>query len=492
MARAQEHPFLLNAGLPRTGTTSFSRACRLAGLRALHSWEPSKPLGNEDQRDRWWREQWNRVLHGEPGELLQYDSLSDNPFMFQVSRFRSAFPNATVVCTTRSRETWVNSILRCKPNNCAGGLYLPRQHPQLGLHYPYRNDTTTRAALSELFDLHYATECIANGALLLDLRSDSDELWTRLCTAVPAQYRVSCVQVQTKRAPWPGSHARPGSEAAAPSTRAAAGHNAVAAQAPECPFEVPTTPEHVPPAIKVLETSCAPWDHAHGVNAPIRRCARQLNPTERMVGQGFGSYLHRVAQAALLASSHGTRFVPMLHPRVQSYLPLADASNISRVGDCADRLHCCLFDVPSPEMCHNTSDLGKVWPGSNWRALGLQSASHLFREASTVLAGLLKPREGFAATLALPPPPRSHCIAVQIRAGDSCIKAASRQRRCDPLAKFLNATLRLVEHYRVRRVVVASDSSRERDAFLAMLPPFVHAVSLRLHRTCAHSQLPKP
>ena len=468
-----EHAFVLNAGLPRTGTTSFSLATRMAGMHALHSWEPQHPLGTEDRRDRWWREQYEQVLLGKPGELIRYDSLSDNPFMFQTARFRSAYPNATIVCTTRERSKWVQSMLKCKPHNCAGGLYLPRQFPQIALSYPYRNDSATIDSLSALFDLHYQTEC--SNATLLDLRMSSNELWRRLCSVVPEQHVAPCWSQLYAGRTWPGtSVSSPPSVTVGPGIAFAATDSDTVTASLEnasCPYEIPDRPEYLPSRYAALDGTCPAWVRPYGINTPTASCAEAT-----IVGQGFGSYFHRIAQAALFAWTLGARLVPKLHPRVQDYSPILNASHVTRDIACLSKplQHSCLFDVRRKTGCKNNSQLGTVYPGLGYTRLGL-TRQNFFREVSAMMATLLQPRGGLREALSLPAAPQS-CIAVQIRAGDSCIKAAVR-RKCDPLAAFLNATMVLVDRYQIHDVVVASDSASERNKFVSSLPAWVRVTT---------------
>ena len=488
LSHAHSHAFIVNAGLPRTGTTSFSAATRLVGMQALHSWEPHQPLGTEDRRDRWWREQYEQVLLGNPGELIRYDSLSDNPFMFQTARFRSAYPNATIVCTTRDRSTWVQSMLKCKPHNCAGGVYLLRQFPQFPLGYPYRNDSATVDLLSAVFDLHYRTECA--DATLLDLRWNSSELWHRLCSAVPARYTTSCWRQVAAGQPWPGtreiSPENPkGSTSSVLVSEAALSKveqqrqpraverdfSASSSLSAICPTEAPGGAEHLPPPSTAFTGTCPAWARTDGISTPLSSCAEST-----IVGQGFGSYFHRVAQAVLFTSRLERRYVPRLHPRVRDYSPLmVNSSKASYDHACRNKQHSCLFEVPAATSCRNTSSLGTVYPGLRLPEQYGLTQQTFFREVSATVSTLLIPKERLRTALA-PPATSSLCIAVQIRAGDSCIQAAVR-RKCDPLVSYLNATMVLVHRYHLHDIVVASDSASERQKFISMLPTWLRVTT---------------
>ena len=199
-------PFLVNVGLPRTGTMSFTIAARAVGLRVLHSWNTPAFHGkraSEHTRDHWWRQHYAAVLSGVPGELDVYDALTDSPFYSRATDLRRAYPNATFCCTTRSASSWVDSMIFGHLG--AGGLYLPRL---FGLSTPYRNTTDARRNLTRAFHLHARHECAAVNATLLDLRSSSAELWRRLCGAIPpalgAAPRERCAG--KREAPWPRTH----------------------------------------------------------------------------------------------------------------------------------------------------------------------------------------------------------------------------------------------------------------------------------------------
>ncbi len=116
-----------------------------------------------------------------------------------------AYPNATFVCTTRSIESWMASMIF--GNLMAGGLYLPRLY---GLTTPYKNTTETRANLTRVYREHSRDECIAVNATRLDLRDGSEALWRKLCSALPStlplRHQERCEEKRMARAPWPTTH----------------------------------------------------------------------------------------------------------------------------------------------------------------------------------------------------------------------------------------------------------------------------------------------
>jgi hypothetical protein len=194
--------FLVNVGLPRTGTTSFQMACESVGLNTIHSWNPPGRTQPEHKRDYWYRENYPKVLSGAPGPLSSSDALTDTPFYSRALDFKAAFPNASFVCTTRSPSSWVDSMMF--GHLLAGGMYLPRMY---GLIVPYRNNSETRHNLTRLFHEHRRDECGAVNATPLDLRDGADELWRRLCLALPAgPRRLACEAKRASKAPWPRKH----------------------------------------------------------------------------------------------------------------------------------------------------------------------------------------------------------------------------------------------------------------------------------------------
>lgn len=195
--------FLVNVGLPRTGTTSFQMACESIGLRTVHSWNPPGRTKPEHYRDHWYREHYAKVLTGTPGPALENEeALTDSPFYSRAADFKRAYPNSTFVCTTRSVNSWVDSMMY--GHLLAGGLYLPRLY---GLAAPYRNTSETRHNLTRLFREHARDECAAVNATNLDLRDGAVELWRRLCLAMPSEERrEACERRRASHPPWPRTH----------------------------------------------------------------------------------------------------------------------------------------------------------------------------------------------------------------------------------------------------------------------------------------------
>jgi hypothetical protein len=107
-------PALVNVGLPRSGTQSFTAAAERLGLRAAHI-----GYGEND---------WDGISRfrecgtGPVGAfMLQYDVLSDSPYYGLVEALAANCPATPLVSTTRSQESWIAS---CSRHPAAGGRYM--------------------------------------------------------------------------------------------------------------------------------------------------------------------------------------------------------------------------------------------------------------------------------------------------------------------------------------------------------------------------------
>ena len=178
-------PWIVNVGLPRTGTTSFSRALELLGLRSLHIWKRAEldptlltRLKSNDPRLRRF--------------LAQYHALSDTPFYALRNVFERHYPDALLVHTTRPKDDWIRSKLNFKT---AGGEFLSSLCELRGVPY----SRTDRGALGRLYDLHHATVCHRLPAI--DLADpDSHAKWEVLCSAFPRREGIISRAVELE---WP-------------------------------------------------------------------------------------------------------------------------------------------------------------------------------------------------------------------------------------------------------------------------------------------------
>ena len=141
-----------------------------------------------------------RVSRWRPGELSKYE-LADSPFFSRAADFRRAYPNATFVCTTRSAESWANSMIF---GHRAGGLYLPRIY---GLNTPYSNTCIAPQPDARLSSA--SAPRVRRGQCHLDLRMAQPRMEPLLCGLTAGSGsapRDKCEAKLRANAPWPRTH----------------------------------------------------------------------------------------------------------------------------------------------------------------------------------------------------------------------------------------------------------------------------------------------
>eukprot|EP00966_Prymnesium_polylepis_P072839 1691463-Prymnesium_polylepis.1 len=260
----------MNVGLPRTGTTSFTAAAQRLHVNVMHIWwgwdnnattwsrflrgdalllpaarrahrcavnetsTASSPcvsnkdlrIGPYDPKTLAWKTFAELVGHG---RIL---ALSDTPFYTDRLSMSKAYPDARFVCTTRSRETWIASMISFGE---AGGRWLA-DRKNLTRHFPYdqhwrgspKGGGNGKArqqlvhALGTAFDRHHATECAGLPLLSLDEKNDT-VLWANMCGVLPTpksalerivgaspfHYAQGCAQLVATGAPWPRANGKP-------------------------------------------------------------------------------------------------------------------------------------------------------------------------------------------------------------------------------------------------------------------------------------------
>jgi hypothetical protein len=210
LVRCKEPEYLVNAGLPRTGTTALHAAAVAIGLPSVHVWNdvlyPTSPswLAPFDVS----MPRWNGFLHGDVnGSSLdpRYVLLGDAPFFMDSGAIAQRFPLTKILCTTRDVEDWVNSMVRFPW--LPGTLYFAHRYglqhhiDWRGKRRPpvYSNRSESREALRDAFRAHHKAECL--NATTLDLRMPPAELWRLFCAIVPARFYDRCTEHVTK--PWP-------------------------------------------------------------------------------------------------------------------------------------------------------------------------------------------------------------------------------------------------------------------------------------------------
>lgn len=178
-------PFVINVGLPRTGTTSFSRAVELLGFQSLHIWENAE--FNPIVIDR---------LKANDGELRQflsgYDALSDTPFYALREIFELYYPDTMLIYTTRPKTEWIKSMLN---HRMAGGDYLVKRYGLRGV--PYKKED--QDDLSRLYDQHHEQVCWDLPSIDLGDLNDQSK-WQLLCSAFPHH---EALFLRTKNMKWP-------------------------------------------------------------------------------------------------------------------------------------------------------------------------------------------------------------------------------------------------------------------------------------------------
>lgn len=178
-------PFIVNVGLPRTGTTSFSKAVELLGFKSLDIWSQAEYDPTVIERFK--------ANDGEIRKFLsQYHALSDTPFYALRDTFEQYYPHVTLVFTTRPKEDWVKSMFK---HQRAGGNFLTKLYGAKGI--PYKENDQHK--LSQIYDQHHASVCY--GLPSIDLESQDDQVkWKLLCSAFPQHKELLLRALEIK---WP-------------------------------------------------------------------------------------------------------------------------------------------------------------------------------------------------------------------------------------------------------------------------------------------------
>lgn len=173
-ARADERkapPWIVNVGLPRTGTASFAAAVRLLDLNPLHIWNEAEKNPKLLRKAK--------ANHPNCREFMaQYHAVSDTPFYAMRETFERFYPNALILYTTRDRDEWVESMIA---HRRAGGRFLANLYGLSGVP-PYA--TSHQAMLARMYDRHHAEVCV--GLPSIDIGDQNDHVkWELLCSALP-------------------------------------------------------------------------------------------------------------------------------------------------------------------------------------------------------------------------------------------------------------------------------------------------------------------
>eukprot|EP00750_Incisomonas_marina_P028106 INCI643.4.p1 GENE.INCI643.4~~INCI643.4.p1 ORF type:complete len:258 (-),score=35.01 INCI643.4:450-1223(-) len=204
---------VVNVGLPRTGTTSFHHAVPLLNFSSTHM------IFNTTRLDI--RSQLVPLTHdfrtngsGLFAELCtMYDAFSDTPCYGLIEALRKHRPDVALVATSRSKNSWVNSMQR---NPSAGGHYLLHSllHTQelssfraeLKQHNKTRSESRLDG-LEEVYDNHAALLKKYN-VPTIDLTASSAEKFKVLLDSLPetpvTQVARQCLEAG--RLEWPNDN----------------------------------------------------------------------------------------------------------------------------------------------------------------------------------------------------------------------------------------------------------------------------------------------
>ena len=231
-------PFI-NLGLPRTGTTSFTIASSLIGMRASSTcslpnnyWHVRDFAGpclyngsmvggscgtqklqvtaDFNASNSTFRTLLGRGSRYQSGAAT-FDSHSDAPwFMLDATALRAAYPRASFVCTYRDAESWVHSVITFqRKTTFPPGSLLFLYHVKSKLGYPAsrpgrgthgRPNVPEPAALRAYHAWHHNHTCA--GLPLLRVEDDAATKWRVLCDAAPAKYAARCRTALATEA-WP-------------------------------------------------------------------------------------------------------------------------------------------------------------------------------------------------------------------------------------------------------------------------------------------------
>jgi hypothetical protein len=200
-------PWVVNVGLPRTGTTSIAQAMRLLGFSALHTWPEGEHAPEILTSFR--RGEGPGIVH-----VTRFELLTDTPFYALRRTFERWFPQTHIIATSRPRSDWIRSMVR---HGRAGGRFLAEMY---GLRGPVYGEADA-TVLGQMYDRHHDEVC--RNLPIIDLSMPDSEKWRTLCAAFP---RTSRTLQRCERWPWPfmnRSPERPAAPSGSSSTAVAFG-----------------------------------------------------------------------------------------------------------------------------------------------------------------------------------------------------------------------------------------------------------------------------
>lgn len=232
---------IINLGLPRSGTSSFAAASLALGMRTTHGCSKSHPIKelgacffNGTVEGRCFLEGASAAVRPlrHAVDRASIDSHSDTPwFLVNVNQLRAAHPRAGLLCTTRSADSWVSSMMtftnrslaKGSPTEVPGGTsFLWHMRKVVLAHWPPHHPTAAllrqspfnlrHDALHAFYEVHHSSTCA--GLPEIKLNDDASAKWAAFCSAIQVErFQQRCQEALAKRRAWPRVNVLHGSSA---------------------------------------------------------------------------------------------------------------------------------------------------------------------------------------------------------------------------------------------------------------------------------------
>ena len=215
---------LIDVGLPRTGTMSFTLATSLLGMRVRHGVPASefcRGLGGLRSQPECGTPSLQKLVVPAPGAAAyeDFDAISDTPMhLLDVAAMRAAFPRARFVCTSRTSHEWIASVTehakryhkigendRVASVSIVGDVLTHAIQLELASKPLLRHWTRdVKPALERLWSWHNRTVCSARGVQRIELHAPDAQKWAVLCGRVAPQFAPNCRELADTC--WPTSN----------------------------------------------------------------------------------------------------------------------------------------------------------------------------------------------------------------------------------------------------------------------------------------------
>ena len=104
---------IINVGLPRTGTTSFHKFCKLNNLKSIHAKGVQNDYGISGGPGLVDIKQFRKNGKGKIYNILQkYNAFSDIPYPVIIEELVKFYPDYKLIATTRDFNSWKRSMLK--------------------------------------------------------------------------------------------------------------------------------------------------------------------------------------------------------------------------------------------------------------------------------------------------------------------------------------------------------------------------------------------